>query len=87
MDASNKPILEDQKVDTGGSALKTSAVRMFNAAFDVIIVCRVDNAGKYRYILSTDQQRDSKKRVVLPNEMDADFMKVWNETKKQLGIS
>lgn len=86
MDAKNQPIFEDRKVNTGGADLKTSAVKSVMAAFDVSIVMGIDKDGKYVYTVKCGDGDGGKKRVKLPEEMPADFMKVWNETKKQLGI-
>lgn len=85
-DARNQPIMEDRKVDTGGPALVTKAVRSVLAAFDVMIRLGLDRDGKYCYTIKSKEDNEGKKRVMLPEEMPADFMKVWNETKKQLGI-
>mgnify|MGYP007100091325 CR=1 FL=1 len=85
VDAKGQPIMEDRRVDTGGAALKTGALRSVLAAFDVVIRLGVDN-GKYMYYIKNVGDNEGKKRVKLPEEMPADFMKVWDETKKQLGI-
>lgn len=84
-DAQGKPIFEDQRLNTGMAALKTGAMRSVLAAFDVVINLRID---KDRYMYYTGNRGDdkSKRRVVLPDEMPADFIKVWDTTKKQLGI-
>ncbi len=56
------------------------------AAFDVVIRLGLDRDGKYCYTIKSKEDNEGKKRVKLPEEMPADFMKVWNETKQQLGI-
>lgn len=86
VDAKGQPIMEDRRVDTGGAALKTGATRSVLAAFDLIIRLGIDKDGKYMYNVKCGADSEGKKRVKLPEEMPADFLKVWNETKKQLGI-
>ena len=86
LDAKGQPIFEDQKVPTGGPALKTSAAKSVMAAFDISILLSIDKDGKYMYNIKCGAGSEGKKRVKLPEEMPADFSKVWDETKKQLGI-
>lgn len=85
IDQKGQPIMEDRRVDTGGAALKTGALRSVLAAFDIVIRLGVDN-GKYVYYTKSNGDGEAKKRVQLPEEMPADFMQVWNTTRKQLGI-
>ena len=86
VDQKGQPIMEDRRVDTGGAALKTGALRSVLAAFDLVIRLGLDKDGKYMYYVRSKEDNEGKKRVKLPEEMPAEFMKVWEETKKQLGI-
>lgn len=86
VDAQGKPIMEDRRVDTGGAAIKTGALRSVLAAFDLVILLNTDADGKKIYSIDSKKDGEGKKRVNLPEVMPPDFMKVWIETNKQLGI-
>ena len=83
-DAKGATIFEDRKLPTGLPDLKTGAAKSVMAAFDVSILMSVDKDEKYMYTISCGGE--GKKRVKLPASMAANFMQVWNDTKKQLSI-
>ncbi len=68
--------------------IQGQAKQLMAGAFDLIIRTKKDNEGKYRYVFSgRDNSVQAKKRGFdLPDEMPADFGKLWETLAKQDGI-
>lgn len=92
VDKDGKPVFEDRIQNTGKPLLQTRAVRMFMGAFDAVVrlareAGKDGEQGKFTYHITNKADEGGKKRIKLPDVMQASPATLWREFNSQLGIA